>query len=183
VRVITGSARGRKLKAPPGLSTRPTTDWVKESVFNIIQFDIEGRRALDIFAGSGQMGIEALSRGARECVFVDNDKNAVKAVNENLKALGFAEISTVFEKDYKAFVKSEKGKFDLVFLDPPYGDGHIAKALELFSAFDILSDGGIIICEGMREEKLPEAVGKLAKSHEYLYGRTKISLYKRAGVS
>lgn len=183
MRVITGSARGRNIKAPPGVSTRPTTDWVKESVFNIVQFDIEGRRVLDIFAGSGQMGIEALSRGARECVFVENDRNAVKVINENLRTLGFSEISNVQERDYKAFTKSEKGKFDLVFLDPPYGDGHIVKTLELFSAFDILSDGGIIICEGTKEEKLPEAVGQLTLVNEYFYGRTKITLYKRTGVS
>jgi 16S rRNA (guanine(966)-N(2))-methyltransferase RsmD len=183
MRVITGSAKGRKIIAPPGLSTRPTTDWIKESVFNIIQFDIEGRRVLDIFAGSGQMGIEALSRGARECVFVENDRTAVKLISENLKTLGFTEVSTVYERDYKAFLKSEKGKFDLVFLDPPYGDGHIVKTLELFSAFDILSDGGIIVCEGTREEKLPPAVRNLKVSNEYPYGRTKITLYVRTGES
>jgi 16S rRNA (guanine(966)-N(2))-methyltransferase RsmD len=183
MRVITGSAKGRKIIAPPGLSTRPTTDWIKESVFNIIQFDIEGRRVLDIFAGSGQMGIEALSRGAHECVFVENDRTAVKVISENLKALEFTEVSTVYERDYKAFLKSEKGKFDLVFLDPPYGDGHIVKTLELFSQFDILSDGGIIICEGTKEEKLPPAVGNLKVSNEYLYGRTKITLYVRTGES
>ena len=181
MRIITGSARGRKLIAPPGEHTRPTTDWVKESVFNIIQFDIEGRRVLDIFAGTGQMGIEALSRGAEKCVFVENDRAAVRAIRENVRSIGFEEQAAVLEKDYKAFIKSCSDKFELVFLDPPYEDGHIARSLELFSLFDIISDGGIIVCEGARGEKLPESAGKLVKTSQKLYGNTQITLYKNIG--
>lgn len=179
MRIITGAARGRKLIAPPGEHTRPTTDWVKESVFNIVQFDIEGRKVLDIFAGSGQMGLEAISRGAASCVFVENDRAAVRAIRENVGTLGFEAQCTVLEQDYKAFIKNVSTKFELVFLDPPYGDGHIVKTLQLFSSFDIIAVGGIIVCEGMKEEKLPAEVGTLSRTGEKLYGNTKISVYTR----
>ena len=116
MRVITGSARGRKLKTPENYDIRPTTDNVKESVFNIIQFDIEGRRVLDLFAGTGQLGIECLSRGASSAVFVDQSREAVKIVKENLKACGLT--GTVVQADAMSFLRT-CGKFDIIFVDPP----------------------------------------------------------------
>ena len=113
MRVITGTARGRRLKPPAGDDIRPTTDNVKESVFNILQFDIEGRRVLDLFAGTGQLGIECLSRGAREAVFVDQSREAVKIVKENLKSCGMS--APVFQSDALSFLRS-CGKFDLIFV-------------------------------------------------------------------
>ena len=106
MRVITGSARGRKLKAPQGMDVRPTTDSVKEAIFNIIQFDVEGRRVLDLFAGTGQMGIEALSRGARECVFVDSSRQSLNIVKENLKLCSLQ--GTVISGDAVSSPASEK---------------------------------------------------------------------------
>ncbi len=176
MRVITGSARGRRLKTPEGQDIRPTTDNVKESVFNILQFDIEGRRVLDLFAGTGQLGIECLSRGAREAVFIDADRDAVKIVRENLKTCGFS--APVLQQDALSFLNN-CGKFDLVFIDPPYDAGLYEPVLEKINSVDILSDGGIILCESRRETVLPEMRRPYYKKKEYRYGRVKLSLYAK----
>ncbi len=176
MRVITGSARGRRLKTPEGQDIRPTTDNVKESVFNILQFDIEGRRVLDLFAGTGQLGIECLSRGAREAVFIDADRDAVKIVKENLKTCGFS--APVLQQDALSFLNN-CGKFDLVFVDPPYDAGLYEPVLEKINSVDILSDGGIILCESRRETVLPEMRRPYYKKKEYRYGRVKLSLYAK----
>ncbi len=176
MRVITGSARGRRLKTPEGQDIRPTTDNVKESVFNILQFDIEGRRVLDLFAGTGQLGIECLSRGAREVVFIDADRDAVKIVKENLKTCGFS--APVLQQDALSFLNN-CGKFDLVFIDPPYDAGLYEPVLEKINSVDILSDGGIILCESRRETVLPEMRRPYYKKKEYRYGRVKLSLYAK----
>ena len=117
MRVITGTARGRKLLEPDGMAVRPTTDMVKEAMFNIVQFDIEGRRVLDLFAGTGQLGIEALSRGAAECVFVDESAKSVKLVRTNLERCAL--LCRVEQADSIGFLR-QVGKFELIFLDPPY---------------------------------------------------------------
>ena len=176
MRVITGSARGRRLKTPEGQDIRPTTDNVKESVFNILQFDIEGRRVLDLFAGTGQLGIECLSRGAREAVFIDADRDAVKIVRENLKTCGFS--APVLQQDALSFLNN-CGKFDLVFIDPPYDAGLYEPVLKKINSVDILSDGGIILCESRRETVLPEMRRPYYKKKEYRYGRVKLSLYAK----
>ena len=176
MRVITGSARGRRLKTPEGQDIRPTTDNVKESVFNILQFDIEGRRVLDLFAGTGQLGIECLSRGAREAVFIDADRDAVKIVKENLKTCGFS--APVLQQDALSFLNN-CGKFDLVFIDPPYDAGLYEPVLEKINSVDILSDGGIILCESRRETVLPDMRRPYYKKKEYRYGRVKLSLYAK----
>ncbi len=176
MRVITGSARGRRLKTPEGQDIRPTTDNVKESVFNILQFDIEGRRVLDLFAGTGQLGIECLSRGAREAVFIDADRDAVKIVKENLKTCGFS--APVLQQDALSFLNN-CGKFDLIFIDPPYDAGLYEPVLEKINSVDILSDGGIILCESRRETVLPEMRRPYCKKKEYRYGRVKLSLYAK----
>ena len=176
MRVITGSARGRRLKTPEGMYIRPTTDNVKESVFNILQFDIEGRRVLDLFAGTGQLGIECLSRGAREAVFIDADRDAVKIVKENLKTCGFS--APVLQQDSISYLNG-CGKFDLIFVDPPYDAGLYETVLEKINSFDILSDGGIILCESRRETVLPEMRRPYYKKKEYRYGRVKLSLYAK----
>jgi len=183
MRVITGTARGVRLEALPGEATRPTTDRVKESIFNIVQFDIIGRRVLDLFAGSGQMGIEALSRGAAHAIFVDNAQGAVKVIRENLSKTKLSHLSSVKLDDYKHFLKNQGDKFDLVFLDPPYGQMHIPKCLELFDRFDIINIGGIIVCESDVEDKLPEITGNIAQRREYIYGRVKITVYIRHQVN
>ncbi len=174
MRVITGKARGKRLISPKGMDIRPTTDNVKEAVFNIVQFDIEGRRILDLFAGTGQLGIECLSRGAKEAVFVDQSRDAVKIVKENLKSCGFS--ARVVQMDALSFLRT-CGKFDLVFIDPPYDAGLYDKVLETINSVDILSDGGIIICESRRETQLPEMRPPYLKWKEYRYGSVKLCLY------
>ena len=174
MRVITGTARGRRLRTPENYDIRPTTDNVKESVFNIIQFDIEGRRVLDLFAGTGQLGIECLSRGAAEAVFIDENTAAVKIVKENLKTCGFT--AAVLQQDALGYLR-HCGKFDLVFVDPPYDSGLYESVLETINSVDILSDGGIILCESRREKSLPDMRAPYRKKKEYNYGRVKLTVY------
>lgn len=176
MRVITGSARGRKLKTPENYDIRPTTDNVKESVFNIIQFDIEGRRVLDLFAGTGQLGIECLSRGASSAVFVDQSREAVKIVKENLKTCGLS--GTVVQSDALSFLRT-CGKFDIIFVDPPYDSDLYESVLNTVNSIDILSDGGIIICESRRERALPEMTAPYKKRREYTYGKVKLCIYTK----
>ena len=178
MRVISGTARGRKLRELSGMETRPTTDKVKESIFNIIQFDIEGRRVLDLFAGTGQLGIEALSRGAASCTFVDVRREAVALVRENLSHTGLAG-GTVIQGDYLSFLSGCREKFDLVFLDPPYASGQLARALETIAGIDIVSEHGIIICESARETALPALGAPYRMGREYRYGKIKITLCHR----
>ncbi len=180
MRVISGTARGRKLKEPRDMKVRPTTDMVKESIFNIIQFDIEGRRVLDLFAGTGQLGIEALSRGAAFAVFVDESAASAKIVSDNIKLCGFERVSKVVQSDALPFLKRGE-KFDIVFLDPPYDSGLLDKALELIFEFDILKENGIIVCESAADKCVPDAIMPYAKRKEYRYGKIKITLYDRVG--
>ena len=181
MRVISGSARGRKLKPLPGLDTRPTAGSVKESLFNILQFDIEGRRALDLFAGTGQLGIEALSRGAAWCDFVDASPAAAKLVRENLQTTGFSDRAGVSQRDFLAFLQGCRGKkYDLIFLDPPYAQTALERALEAIAAIDIVSECGIIVCESPVEKVLPELSVPYGKGREYRYGKTKLTLYHRS---
>lgn len=176
MRVITGTARGRKLKEPSNSDIRPTTDMVKESVFNIIQFDIEGRKVLDLFAGTGQMGIEALSRGAESAVFVDQSGEAIKIVKFNLEHCGFT--AKVVQGDSISFLAG-CGKFDIIFIDPPYDTDLIDKALHNIFAFDILSDGGIIVCECRVGKTLPVAPAPYYLGREYRYGKVRLAVYTR----
>lgn len=182
MRVITGSARGRRLKELEGMETRPTTDRVKEGLFSILQFEIEGRRVLDLFAGTGQLGIEALSRGADSCVFVDRRGDAVALVKENLKTTGLAARARVVGSDSIEYLKRLKGeKFDLVFLDPPYGEGLLETALELIAGFDILSPHGIIAAEAPAEKVLPALGGPYRVYRTYRYGKIGLTIYRRGG--
>ena len=176
MRVITGTARGRRLKELEGMETRPTTGKVKESLFSIIQFDIEGRRVLDLFAGTGQLGIEALSRGAKQCVFIDQRNDAVKLIRENLQVCGLTDSAVVRSGDAMAYLKSGE-KFDLIFLDPPYDTGLLDKALANVVQFDILAEGGIIVCESRREKELPQLPQPYYLLTERSYGKIKLTLY------
>lgn len=177
MRVITGIARGRKLMEPEGLDIRPTTDNVKESIFNIIQFDIEGRKVLDLFAGTGQLGIEALSRGAENCVFVDQSKAAVKLVKDNLKKTQL-ENGRVVQGDSISFLAGRE-KFDLIFLDPPYATTLLENSLQNIVKFDKLNTGGIIVCESSADIELPELEAPYQRLKTYRYGKVKITVYTR----
>ena len=174
MRVISGSVRGRRLKTPENYDIRPTTDNVKESLFNIIQFDIEGRRVLDLFAGTGQLGIECLSRGADSVVFIDQSREAVKIIKENLKACGLS--APVLQQEALSYLHG-CGSFDLIFVDPPYDSGLYEPVLNVINSVDILSDGDIIVCESRRETPMPELAAPYQKRREYRYGKVKLTLY------
>jgi len=176
MRVITGTAKGRKLKTLEGEHVRPTIERVKEAVFSIIQFEVEGRRVLDLFAGSGQLGIEALSRGAASAVFIDSDKDAAQIVKANLEATALGEKATVLQTDSIAFLQTSGLTFDIVFLDPPYSTGLLQKALPLVG--EKMAPGGIIICEAPFAEKLPETAGAFNLNRIYKYGKTAVTTYR-----
>lgn len=180
MRVITGSARGRKLITLQGEDVRPTTDRVKEAVFSIIQFQIEGRRFLDLFAGSGQMGIEALSRSAAMAVFVDTRREAVETIKENLHNTGLEKNARVLQMDAMAFLAQKNDPFDLVFLDPPYRSGALQQVLPGVEA--LLNPGGMILCEHPMEEELPERVNRFVRGKQYRYGKILVTAYQHEDV-
>lgn len=177
MRVITGSARGRVLATLAGDDVvRPTSDMVKEAMFSIIQFEIEGRRVLDLFAGSGQLGIEALSRGAQKCTFVDSSADSVAVVKQNLEHTKLEQNATVIKTDSLSFVKMTGEVFDVIILDPPYGRGLLQKALEMPAK--LLAPGGVIICELPRGEELPETAAGVTLVKRYKYGKTELAVYR-----
>ncbi len=177
MRVTTGLARGRNLEAPQGLDTRPSSDMTKQAVFNIIQNYVEGCVFLDLFAGSGQMGIEALSRGAKQAVFIDSSSKAVEVVKTNLKHCGLMEQARVAQMEAKSFLQNGSQKFDVIFLDPPYQQQMIDAVLPL--AVERLEENGIIVCETERNETLPEQAGEYVETKTYLYGKAKVTVYRK----
>lgn len=176
MRVITGSAKGRKLITLEGEDIRPTAAKVKGAIFNSIQFDIEGRNILDMFAGAGQLGIEALSRGAAKAVFVDLSREAIKVINDNLEHCKLKDNASVFNGDGLSYIKTTREKFDIIFIDPPYRNGLAQKALSL--AVNVINDGGIIVCETDIKEELPETVGNYTIAKQDNYSKTKLTIYR-----
>ena len=181
MRVITGSARGRRLKELEGMETRPTTDRVKEGLFNVLQFDIEGRKVLDLFAGTGQLGIECLSRGAASAVFVDRRPDAAALTRENLKLCDLTDRSRVVAGDSMEFLKAAQEKYDLIFLDPPYASGLLEQALSDIAGFDICREHGIIMAESPADAVLPALEAPYRLYREYRYGEIKLTVYHRQG--
>ena len=179
MRVISGTARSVPLKTLDGLATRPTTDRVKEAVFNIIQFQVEGRSVLDLFGGSGQMGIEALSRGAERAVIVDRSREAVLVIRENLNKTRLASRAAVVQADYLDYLRRCRERFDLVFLDPPYAENFLENALNRISELDILKSGAIIVCEKPAEKALTVEMPGFSRSREYRYGKTAICVFRK----
>ena len=179
MRVITGTARGRRLLELEGMETRPTTDRVKEGVFSALQFDIEGRHVLDLFAGTGQMGIECLSRGAASAVFVDRREDASRLVEENLALTGLADRARVVHGDALEFLAGTRERYDLVFLDPPYASGLLEEVFQELARrdFQTLLPGGIIVAEHPADKPGPMADGLTAKT--YRYGKISATLYRR----
>ena len=182
LRVIGGTARGVPLKSPDTKNTRPTLDRTKESLFNILMPYIPDTKVLDLFSGSGSLGIEALSRGAEKAVFVDQSKKCRDIIIENIKKTKMEERSKVMTLDvYKAIklLGNEKAKFDIVFLDPPYNMNFIAKTIQNIEEFDIIAEEGIVVCEHHINEQAPEQVGSLTKVRIKEYGETLYSFYIR----
>ncbi len=179
MRVISGAFRGLKLLSPDGIETRPTLDRVKEAVFNILMPYVIDADILDLFAGSGAMGLEALSRGSHKAMFVDNNKNAIGCIEKNIKAAKAEDRSTVLQSDALKFLQSCNDKYDLIFLDPPYFDGLYASVLNMIEKKDILSENGLIIVEWDYENGFTDKLGCFQVFKEKKYGRVGITVLKR----
>ena len=179
MRVIAGTARSVPLLTREGLDTRPTADRVKEAEFSIIQFEIAGSTVLDLFGGSGQLGIECLSRGASEAVIVDQSKDAVRIIQENLRRTKLSEKAQVIQADYLSFLANCTKSFQIIFLDPPYQGNYLQNALKRISEIDILSPGGIILCEHSSELSLSDDFSGLKRGKTYRYGKTSLTIYRK----
>ena len=179
MRVISGKARGVTLKTPEGLQTRPTADRVKEAVFSILQFDLPGTRVLDLFGGTGQLGIEALSRGAKKAVFVDSGDKACALIRENLRRCKMETDAQVVRCDYMEYLGRCKENFDIVLLDPPYAEVFLENALKKLSEIDILQSGGIIVSERPVEKPLDVVLPGFSRSKDYKYGKTIITIFRK----
>lgn len=180
MRIITGSARGTKLESLEGLATRPTAGKVKEALFSMIQFDIEGREVLDLFAGTGQLGLEALSRGAKRATFVDNSNEAIAVIKRNAQKTKLYEKCRVLTTEAGIFIKNagQRGeKYDIIFLDPPYADKSIGDIVEKIMKADILAPFGLIVCESNNVE--PIEIGGLNIRKHSRYGKTYITLFQK----
>ena len=179
MRVVAGTARGTVLKTPDGMLTRPTADRVKEAVFSILHFDVQDAVVLDLFGGTGQLGIVALSRGATRAVFVDHQAKACELIRENLRRTKFERQGTVVRSDYLEYLKRTGEKFDLILLDPPYAEIFLENALNCIAEIDILRDNGIIVTERPLEKTLDIQLPGFSRSRDYKYGKTLITLYRR----
>lgn len=177
MRVITGSARGAKLATLSGDEmVRPTSDMIKGAMFSAIQFYVAGAKVLDLFAGSGQLGIEALSRGAANCVFVDASRDACDIIKENLLKTKLFRQARVMTGDAAGYLSHAKDKFDLIFADPPYHRGIMAGALPLIAP--LVAERGLVICETESGAELPQTVGALTLKKRYGHGRIAWWLYQ-----
>jgi 16S rRNA (guanine966-N2)-methyltransferase len=181
MRVIAGSARGRKLAAPKSLRVRPTADRVKESLFSVLLSrlgEFEGMRVLDIFAGTGNLGIEALSRGAGYAVFIDSHQESVETIHKNLETTQFTECAKVVHQDAAGALKwlsRGEAPFHLVFLDPPYHEGHTSRILELLADSPLVDAGTTVIAEFSSKEDIPRSFGRLRETERRIYGDSALS--------
>ncbi len=180
MRVITGTARGVQLKTPDGMVTRPTTDRVKEAMFSIIHFDLPGAAVLDLFGGTGQLGIEALSRGAKSAVFVDAGEPACKLIRENLKRARLERQANVVRSDYLEYLRRSKEQFDIIFLDPPYAEVFLENSLKQIAEIDILRSNGIIVTERPLGKALSWEFSGYERSKDYKYGNTLLTIYRKS---
>ena len=179
MRVISGKARGTVLKTPDGLDTRPTADRVKEALFSIIQFDLPATRVLDLFGGTGQLGIEALSRGAKSAVFVDAGEKACGIIKENLRRCKMENDGKVVRSDYLKYLENCRETFDIVFLDPPYAEVFLENSLKMLSEIDILESGAIIVAERPAGKELLCEFSGFTRSKDYKYGNTLLTLFRK----
>lgn len=180
MRIITGTARGRRLMTLQGDAVRPTPERVKEALFSMLQFQLEGRRVLDLFAGSGQIGLEALSRGAKEVVFVDASRESVSVVEKNIQSTGLSRGAKVVPMDSLLFLQRKNEPFDIAFLDPPYHTGLLQQALPLTAA--VMNRGGVIIAEHPMDDEVPETLGDFVRGKERRYGKILLTVYHHKDV-
>lgn len=179
MRIITGTAKGTKLDSPEGLSTRPTSERAKEAIFSMLQFDIEGKNVLELFGGSGQLSLEALSRGANSAFICDSDKSACEMIKSNARKTHLFEKTRVICSDFKSVIKnlSHREKFNLIFIDPPYKSNYAAEALSLLSQGNLVCDGGLIICESDKSNPLSEEGFSIVKHAKY--GKAYITVLRK----
>ena len=177
MRVISGTARGKNLESLEGLTTRPTIDRVKEGIFSSIQFLVPGAKVLDLFAGSGQMGIECLSRGSEKCVFVDSNKDAVNIVIKNLKNCGLFDKARVANMSAQDYLRTAKEEFDIIFLDPPYNMGILDEILE--NVYQITAPGGIILAESELGWAPKTEIEGLEMVKQYKYGKVFVTKFQK----
>lgn len=180
MRVIAGSAKGKRLKVPPG-KIRPLSGQAKQALFNILATRIPGSYFLDLFAGTGSVGIEALSRGAAFSIFVELDKKTVQAIRENLNHCGFSDRAEVYALDVLRAIKilKRKGKkFDIIFIGAPYGSPHLEKALCELSEGSLLRTGGVAVAEHRKQHRLSEEYGVIKAFREAKYGETILTFYQ-----
>ena len=180
MRVITGKARGIQLKTPDGMLTRPTADRVKEALFSIINFDIPGAKVLDLFGGTGQLGIEALSRGATAATFVDAREESCKLIRENLKRTKLEQDAKVVRSDYLDYLSRCREQYDIIFLDPPYAEVFLENAIKRITEIDILHSNGIIVAERPLGKELPWEFEGFTRSKDYKYGKVLLTIYRKA---
>lgn len=179
MRIITGEYRGRKLETPIGNNVRPTSDKVKESIFNLLMSNTYGSIFVDLFAGTGGLGLEALSRGAEKCYFCDNSRESLNLIKTNITKCGAQDRSVVVAGDFTKALSRIKEQADVFLLDPPYKAGLYEKCLNLIDSLDLLSDDGIIIAEHGKHDAVPENAGNLIKTREKRYGTIMLSIYRK----
>jgi 16S rRNA (guanine966-N2)-methyltransferase len=182
MRIVGGDLRSRKIKSPPASAARPTKDRVREAVFNMIAAKVGGSSVLDLFAGSGAYGLEALSRGAKACIFVDSNPDCTSVILENASSLGVGEKSEVIRRDAFEFIEDtgmKNRKFDVIFADPPYRAVAHRNILIMINRYDILGDSGLLIAEHDPEEDIPGSYGDVSIYKQKSYGITSISVFKR----
>jgi 16S rRNA (guanine(966)-N(2))-methyltransferase RsmD len=181
MRVISGSRRGKKLKGFEGDEIRPTTDRVKESIFNIISQYVPSAAVLDLFGGTGALSCEALSRGAENAVIVDASDESLAVIRENIKMLEFGDVCDIVKSDAVSYLERTDKRFDIIFLDPPYNKGFIEPVLDAISKRGILAEDGVIMLESDSTD-MHESVDGLVIDRQRKYGRTYITIYKNAAA-
>ena len=182
MRIISGYAKGIRLKTPKGMKTRPTADRVKESVFGILGGKIEDAAVLDLFSGSGALGLEALSRGAANATLVDKNAESIKIIKENAELTKMGSVAVVCREDvFQALKRLENANvvFDLIFCDPPYNLGLAPKTLQALDSFGLLSESGVLVLEHSRHENLPEELKRIAAYRSEFYGETVVSFFRK----
>ncbi len=177
MRITGGSGRGRRLRVPAGDRVRPTSDKVKQALFNILGERVQGARFLDLFAGAGGIGLEALSRDAGKVVFVDSARESLSAIRQNIEALGCGDRALVIASKAESFLKKPSGSYDIIFLDPPYRM-ELEPLLAQISAAGILAPGGLVVAEHFKKQLSPERSGSLERYREAVYGDTALAFYQ-----
>lgn len=180
MRIIAGDFKGRKLETPLGYDIRPTTEKVKEAIFSILQNDIYDAICCDLFSGTGNLGLEALSRGAKKCYFCDNSRDSLNITKRNISSCKAEALSIVLPGDFEkclSRIESLGEKVDIFLLDPPYREGLYERCFELIHEYGLLSDGGIILAEHERKDEFPEELYGYKLIKERFYGSIALSIY------